>query len=279
MVIAVASGKGGTGKTTVAVALAMSYDKELVLIDADVEEPNAALFLGNTRLSYEDVKIQIPVINEGLCNACGECARICRFNAIATLKTSAMVFSELCHSCGGCSLICPTLAITQKPMLIGHIGKAKCGNIDFIEGRLDIGRVSTPYMIRTVKKNIDERLTIIDCPPGTSCPMISAVTNADYIILVTEPTPFGLNDLAIAVMTIRQLNIPMGIIINKYKDDNHLIDDYCNKQDIPVIGRILEDIAIAKAYSEGQPLINAIPELKDYFNSILANIIDKGVAQ
>lgn len=273
MIISVASGKGGTGKTTVSVALANSLKEDLILLDTDVEEPNASLFIIKKITSSEDVKVLVPKINNNKCTACGKCSDICMFNAIANLKVSAMVFPELCHSCGGCSLICPHKAITETPLKIGQINYYKKNNIDFYEGKIDIGHIMSPALIRTVKKKIEsDKLTIIDCPPGTACPMVTSIIDTDYVILVTEPTPFGLNDLIIAVDTVKQMNIPYGVIINKNDDKIKIIDEYCNENNIDILMRIPEMREIAVAYSKGLPLLSAMPSLSDEFNNVIERI-------
>lgn len=273
MVIAVASGKGGTGKTTVSLALAMSYDYPVTLIDSDVEEPNVSLFLPFTDNTIsQDVSVIIPQINNN-CIGCGKCSEVCNYNAIANLRDKAMVFDELCHSCMGCFLACRNNAIEDKNVIIGSIKKCQINDIELAEGKINIGHIMTPTVIRQLKKLIGkERLTIIDCPPGTSCPMVTATNNSDYVILVTEPTPFGLNDLDIAVNTVKLMNIPMGIIINRDEEDNLIIDDYARDKEVDIIGRIPYDLEIAKSYSIGMPLIQAKPELKDNFNNIIDSI-------
>lgn len=275
MIIAVASGKGGTGKTTISIALAMAVGKNVQLLDADVEEPNVSLFLNIKDMKSDAVTLLIPNVNTALCNACGKCSEICQYNAIANLKTKAMIFEELCHSCGGCSIICPRNAITELPERIGCINSGKYQEIDVIEGRIDIGHIKSPSLIKALKKHIiSNKLAIIDCPPGTSCPMVTAVNEADYIILVTEPTPFGLNDLIIAIDTIKLLKIPFSVIINKYDTANDCIEEFCKNENIKILGKIPEDREIAKAYSEGISLLDVKPVFIKEFKGMAAYIIN-----
>jgi len=272
MVIAVASGKGGTGKTTVSAALFDSIEN-VVLLDCDVEEPNASYFIDIEDCEERVVTKPLPIIDESKCNACGKCAKVCNFNALAVLKTKAVLFKELCHSCGGCVLVCPEDAITEEPDFTGLIKIGEKGSKEFYEGKLNIGNVSTPYLIKEVKKHLKkDKINIVDCPPGTSCPMVAAVSGADYVIMVTEPTPFGLNDLIIAVDTVRQLKIPFGVLINKYEKGNNLIENYCMSMNIPVLGRINESKEIARAYSEGISLIKAFPYMALLFKDIIEKI-------
>ena len=263
MQIAIASGKGGTGKTTLSIALAQAWDGPVQLLDCDVEAPNASIFLSLENSSEQAVTVPIPVVDSSRCTGCGKCAAICEFNALAVAGTSVLVFEELCHSCGGCARICPEGAITEQPRKIGAIRTGKIGTIQLTEGRLDIGRAMAPPLIRAVKKSADLKLPVlIDCPPGTSCPMITAVKNSDYVILVTEPTPFGLHDLTLAVETIRLLKIPFGVIINRSDSGDDRVVEYCEKENIHLLLQIPESRKIAEAYSRGETLLSAEPSLK-----------------
>lgn len=269
MVIAVASGKGGTGKTTVSVALALSSDTEVTLLDCDVEEPNTGLFL-SVEMSHEEiVSIKVPLINAEKCSGCGACASFCRFNALAMVNKKVLVFPELCHGCGGCMLVCPERAITEKDERIGVIRKGKTGNITFIEGTLDVGRAMSPPLIRAVKKSTAPgAVTIIDCPPGTSCPMLTAVKGADYALLVTEPTPFGLHDLTLAVKTLRETTIPFGVIINRSDAGDDRVVRWCEKERIRILMQIPEDRRVAEAYSRGESILSADASYRETFSEL-----------
>lgn len=274
IVIAVASGKGGTGKTTLSVSLALSLEETVVLLDCDVEEPNCQIFLKSEKIESRNVNVRIPQVNKSKCNACGKCAKICRFNAIVSLPSGPMIFPELCHSCGGCMRVCPKGAITEKDVPVGVVESSLCGEVHFFQGRLDVGRAMSPPVIREVKKNISpEFITIIDCPPGTSCPMITAVKDADFILLVTEPTPFGLNDLKLAVETARELKIPFAVILNRSDSGDERVDKYCKDESIPVLLRIPEMRSIAEAYSQGKTIISAVPIIKGQLISLLNQVV------
>jgi MinD superfamily P-loop ATPase len=273
MQIAIASGKGGTGKTTLSVALAQAWDGPVQLLDCDVEEPNAALFLSLESTTEETVSVPVPVVDSSRCTGCGKCAAICQFNALAVAGKSVLVFTELCHSCGGCVRVCPEKAITENPLPVGTIRRGQSGNIEFMEGRLKIGRAMAPPVIRAVKKAADPALPVlIDCPPGTSCPMITAVKGSDYVILVTEPTPFGLHDLTLAVETVRLLNIPFGILINRSDAGDNRVVEYCEKENIRLLLQIPESRKIAEAYSRGESILSAAPELAAALRALLKEI-------
>lgn len=273
MVIAVASGKGGTGKTSISVSIAKSIEGQVNLFDCDVEEPNDILFLNPDKLEKQDVNIKVPVIDQSKCTVCGKCGEICEYNAIAVLNKSAMVFNELCHACGGCKIACTVDAISEEDYNIGEISNAQIGNINFFEGRLGVGKVMAPPVIRQIKESIEEdKINILDCPPGNACPMITAVTDSDYVILVTEPTPFGLNDLKISVDTVRQLNIPFGVVINRFDGKYQEILDYLENENIPLLLKVDESVKVAHAYSKGECIVDALPELKKDFNQMIADI-------
>lgn len=274
MKIAVASGKGGTGKTTLSVALALVAPQPVRLLDCDVEEPNAHLFLPMGKVETAPVTVPVPVIDEGKCTACGACGRICRFNAIVSLGAKALVFPELCHSCGGCALVCPNEAISEAPKTIGAVDRWTNGVVTLVQGLLDVGNVMPIPVIRAVKHHIaPEVVTIIDCPPGTSCPMIAAVRGADFALLVTEPTPFGLHDLTLAVETIRELSIPFGVVVNRSGADDRRLLDYCMQEDIPVLLTIPESRKVAQAYSRGESIFSALPALRATLRKLLDRIM------
>lgn len=282
MIISVASGKGGTGKTTIAVnlALALAKDKEknVQFLDCDVEEPNAHLFLKPVITNSESVKIPVPKINDEKCNYCGKCAEVCVFNAIAVTKNKVLVFPGLCHGCGACMLFCPGKAISEQGREIGILEEGKARSISFIDGRLNIGEPMAPPIIRKIKKRINRDgikgksnditnhyLTIIDAPPGTSCPVIESIKDSDYTILVTEPTPFGLHDLILAVEVLQKLKIPHGVVLNKCDVGDHKVEEYCKKNNIPLLLSIPLDREIAVAYSQGIPIVKINSSYKQKF--------------
>ncbi len=273
MIIAIASGKGGTGKTTVAVNLALSAPGPVRLLDCDVEEPNCQIFIKAELGPPVPVTITVPVVDEAKCTACGACSRICQYHAIVSLKTKALVFPDMCHGCGGCAKVCPTGAITETGHAIGAIESGRRGNIAFTQGRLNVGHPMSPPLIRVVKRHAAaDDLTIIDCPPGTSCPVITALRGSDYVVLVTEPTPFGLHDLQLAVATVHALGIPCGVVINRSDAGDECVLDFCRKTYLPVLHLIHEDRRIAEAYSRGQAAVEALPELKAGFTRLLQHI-------
>ena len=279
MIIAVASGKGGTGKTSVSVSLAKALadsNKKISLLDCDVEEPNAHLLLECREISRSEFNVKIPSLDLSRCTGCGKCAEICEFNCIAIVKKRAVIFPDICHSCGGCSLVCPEKCITEMDSRSGEILKYSSGEITLIQGILDIGKAMAPPLIREVKKLAREEIALIDCPPGTSCPMVTAVGGADYVILVTEPTPFGLHDMTLAVETLRKMNMNFGVIINRADSGDDRVEKYCANENIEVIIRIKESIDAARAYSKGIPLYDALPEFKQEFISGIEKIIRAG---
>jgi MinD superfamily P-loop ATPase len=271
MTISVASGKGGTGKTTIAVNLALSLEKthRIRFLDCDVEEPNAHFFLKPHFVKNHVVSIPIPEIMEEKCTYCGKCAEVCAYNALAVLKDTVLVFPELCHGCGGCSLLCPENAIKEKGQRIGIIEFGSAENIQFTHGKLDIGQAMSPPLIRQIKKyKNSEGLVIIDAPPGTSCPVIEAVKGSDFSLLVTEPTPFGLNDLRLSVETLREMKIPFGVVINRAGIGNSEVESYCQKENIPLLMTLPMDRDIAVAYSEGKSIIETQPAYKIEFHRL-----------
>ncbi len=285
MQIAIASGKGGTGKTTLSVNLATLLSRQntqrspkVLLADMDVEEPNSGLFLKGKLLRSEIKYRLVADWDEKKCTFCKRCANICEFNAIAFLGISVMVFPELCHSCYACSDLCPEDALPMVPRRMGEMKEYKLNDrLYFLESRLDIGvEQATPLIEQSRKEirknNSDQWITIIDAPPGTSCPVMEAVKDADIVLLVTEPTPFGLHDLTLAVETMRELNKPIAVVINKYGIGNDEVEQYCAKNSIPVIGKIPNLKEAAMLYSNGETMIDALPEIKVEIENIYRGI-------
>jgi MinD superfamily P-loop ATPase len=276
MIISIASGKGGTGKTTVATNLALSIP-DVQLLDCDVEEPDSHLFLNVKLNKIEDVHLYIPSVDKQKCNFCRECAAFCQYNAIAVMPADVLVFPELCHGCGGCMLVCPNQAITETQNIIGVIEGGTASGIEFYHGLLKIGEPMATPVIKALKKRIDKNKTVIlDSPPGTSCPMIETIRDTDYCLLVTEPTPFGLYDLKLAVGVVRALSIPFGVVINRDGIGDNKVDEYCQAEDIPVLMRIPQNKEIARLYSVGKPFVVAMPQWKEKFAG-LYRVIQKGV--
>ena len=273
MIVAIASGKGGTGKTSVAVNLARVFEKPVQLLDCDVEEPNAHLFLHGTLISEEEIAIAVPEIDADACNACDECVEFCEFNALASLCRAPMVFPELCHGCGGCRLVCPRDAIREKDFRVGEVRTFQDERITLISGCLDVGVPLASTIVHAVKNRLSEDLpAILDAPPGTACPAVATLRGADYAVLVTEPTPFGLHDLGLAVDTARELRVPFGVVINRVGIGDDRVQDYCVREGIPVLLEIPDDRRIAEAYSRGQIVVEALPEYRAYFERLWRNI-------
>lgn len=254
MKIVVASGKGGTGKTLVSTnaVASMSKNRQVELIDCDVEEPNSHLFFNTEILKEVEVKAISPKIDNDHCIGCKICSERCEFNALSVVSKQVIFFPELCHSCGGCIIFCPTEAITEGEKLLGKIEYRKTDDFEVITGRLEIGSALAPEMIEaTIAKADDNKLSIIDSPPGTSCSAIAALSNADYCLLVTEPTPYGLHDLKKAVLVARRLEVPSGVIINKYQKEKDMITKYCEEENLPILLKIPYSKEIARKYANG----------------------------
>lgn len=283
MIISVASGKGGTGKTTVAVNLALLLAQEpsrkVQFLDCDVEEPNAHLFLKPEIRSSESVTIPVPEIDREKCTCCGKCAEICAYNALAVLKEEVMVFEQLCHGCGGCALLCPEEAIREREREVGVLEVGTAGAIDFVHGRLNIGEAMPVPLIRAVKRRIvPEALTIIDVPPGTSCPVVESVKGSDYTLLVTEPTPFGLHDLKLAASVTRELGIRSGVIINRADLGDQRVREYCEEEAVPILGEIPYDHNLARLYSTGAVVLDQGREYLEVFGGIWDSVrADSGI--
>lgn len=273
MIISVASGKGGTGKTTVSTNLALSLDGDVQLLDCDVEEPNAHLFIHPTIDRSEAVTTPVPVVDEKKCTLCGKCAEICQFKAIIVIGETVLPFHELCHSCGGCVEVCPEDAITETGRELGIIEEGHRNGLRFAHGKLRIGEAMSPPLISKVCSLAKpDGLTIIDAPPGTSCPVIEAMKGADFILLVTEPTPFGLHDLKLAVGAVRVLDIPCGLVINRSDLGDDKVKEYAEREKIPILMEIPFDRKIAEDYSRGNTIIEAMPEWKQRFVDLYEDI-------
>ncbi len=279
MIISIASGKGGTGKTTVATNLSKTIGKNVKILDCDVEEPNSHLFLNPVINGRENVIAPIPEIDDEKCTYCKKCMDICRFGAIAVVGKKVITFPELCHSCGGCKAVCPEDAVTEIDRTLGIIetGTIKPDKneveIQFVHGLLDIGQVMSPPIIKQVITHArQEDINIIDAPPGTSCPVIAAMKGADFVLLVTEPTPFGLHDLTLAVEAVKILGIPHGLVINRAGLGNDDVKTYAQKENIPILMEIPFDKRIAQAYSKGELIISCLPEYKVKFSKLYKQI-------
>ncbi|MFC1935449.1 ATP-binding protein [Chloroflexota bacterium] len=273
MIISVASGKGGTGKTLVATSLALSLWKQVQLLDCDVEAPNVHILLRPTIVRNQPVCIPIPRVDEDRCTYCGECARVCAYHAIAVIKKRVLVFPELCHGCGACTYLCPEEAITEQDREIGVVEVGYCGEVEFAQGKLSVSEAMATPVIREVKRLAEPGKTvIIDVPPGTSCPVVEAVRDSDFCLLVTEPTPFGLNDLALAVEMVRKLGIPCGVVLNRVGVGDDKVEEYCLEQDMPILLRIPLDRHIARLYAKGVPFVRDMPEWRNAFIGLFQSI-------
>ena len=275
MRISIASGKGGTGKTTIATNLAVALGKGVSLLDCDVEEPNDHIFIQAEINHSEMVNVKVPEVDMGKCTLCGQCQEICQFKAIVVIGESVLTFPELCHSCGGCLEVCPENAITETNREMGLFESGSRDTLDFAHGRLFVGQAMAVPVIQRVKEHVEsDKITIIDAPPGTSCPVINSVKNTDFIILVTEPTPFGLNDLKLAVGMVRALKIPYGIIINRSDLGDSKVTEYAKEENIPILMEIPFSRKIAEAYSRGSLMVDALPEWKEQFINLYDKIVN-----
>jgi MinD superfamily P-loop ATPase len=303
MRIVVASGKGGTGKTTVATSLALSAGNSVRFMDCDVEAPNAALFLQPILDTRKEVGIQLPVVDESLCTHCGKCAEVCEFHAIAVIGKKVLIFPELCHGCGSCTLICPEKAISERLDVMGVLesGLTATG-MDFAQGVMNVGEPMAVPIIRELKKwnpmsfpygddvrgaiatkqsyadgrllpeGRNDMIEIRDSPPGASCPVVETMRGADFILLVTEPTPFGLHDLKQVVGITRELEIPIGVVVNRDGIGDNAVEAYCAEAGIPILLRIPMERRFAEAIASGKTLVEAAPEYRPVFHSLLQDI-------
>lgn len=278
MNIAVASGKGGTGKTTVATSLALALvtDTPLLFLDCDVEAPNAHLLLRPDLAQCGEATVLFPRIDESLCDRCGICAEVCQYHAVVRAGEQMLVFPELCHGCGSCALNCPTGAITETPHVLGTLESGLTSEgIRFGRGVLHIGQPLAVPVIRQLKQAFparSEETVIIDAPPGTSCPVVETIHGADYVLLVTEPTPFGLHDLKLAYELTRELGLPAGVIINRDGIGNRQVEDFCAATGIPVLLRIPMDREVAAGIAQGIPLVTLKPEYRQLFRQLFSTV-------
>ncbi|MFR4479395.1 MAG: P-loop NTPase [Fusobacterium sp.] len=275
MKIAVLSGKGGTGKTTVSSSLA--FISKMLFIDTDIEEPNSHIFLKGNVEDIKSVYTRFPEVNMEKCNLCGECGEFCKFNAIIPAKKRVIVFGEACHDCGGCEIVCKNGAISWEKREIGKIytGKTHFNSVNKY-GKLNIGEMSGVKIIKEIYKNTEEKDFLIDCPPGTACTTVSAVEVADFTIIVVEPSPFGLSDMKLVVQLLRDMKIPFGVVINKFDEDENIVKKYCDDENIEIIGTIPFDRKIAETYSKGEIIAEALPEYRKNFETILKRVKSYG---
>jgi MinD superfamily P-loop ATPase len=272
MIVSVASGKGGTGKTSVAVNMALSVGN-VQLLDCDVEEPNAHLLLHPNMQRTEPVYVLVPHINEELCYHCGECAKFCQLNALFSSPEKILFFPELCHSCGGCTLACPRQAITEEKRKLGALKFGAVGDVQLVYGELDVGEPMAVPLIKAVKKQIeDNKNVIIDAPVGTSCPVIETVRKSDFCVLVAEPTPFGLHDLKITVQVLRKMGVPFAVVVNRAGIGDKKVYTYCKEENIPILLEIPFQRKIAELYSKGVPFSLEMPEWKEKFQTLFSKI-------
>jgi len=278
MLIAVASGKGGTGKTTVATNLAVTLARQgrtTCYLDCDVEEPNGHIFLRPDITSSASVGVPVPAVDADKCTGCGKCGDICQYSAIVCINKKVLTFPELCHGCGGCSLVCPEGAISEVPREVGTVEEGMSDGVRFVHGRLRVSEAMSPPLIREVKKRVPgEDVAIVDVPPGTSCPVIEAVKGADFVVLVTEPTPFGLNDLELAVGMVRELGLPMGVLINRSDVGDARVIEYCERENIELLLEIPDDRRVAEAYSRGEMAVDAVPEWEQWLGDVFRRVVE-----
>ena len=279
MKVAIASGKGGTGKTMVTASLAVSWSSPITAVDLDVEEPNLHLFLQPQMAGSQTAFMEVPVVDEKLCSFCGECSELCQFKAISVLNSVVLVFEEMCHGCGGCLSVCPQGAISTGARELGDISWGQSGQIGFLMGKLRVGEAMSPPLMRQVLESLQQLKylshsvdVLIDAPPGVSCPAISAVIGSDVIVLVTEPTPFGVFDLSLAYSAFKRLKKPMGVVINRAGIGNDQVYQYCQEVSLPVWAEIPYKRSIAKAYANGEIIAESSAKMRRLFNELSETI-------
>ncbi len=272
MIISVVSGKGGTGKTSIAINLALALE-EGQFLDCDVEEPNAFLFLKPEITNQMDVQVSIPDIDTVLCSGCGACVKACSFHALAQAGNKILTFENICHGCSACWLVCPQKAIKEGKRSIGFIEKGQVKSLECIQGELNLKEPSAVPIIKKMKTLIDQKKTIIiDGPPGTSCPAVEAIKGSDFCLLVTEPTPFGLHDLKVVVEVVKQQGIPCGLVINRSQGDDQIAEEFAQKENLPILLTIPLEKEIAQLYSKGIPFGKVMPQWQHKFKLLLESI-------
>lgn len=273
MIISVISGKGGTGKTTVATNMAVSFDKAVTLLDCDVEEPNAHLFLSPVFTEHQVITTFVPTIHKDRCNGCKTCVEFCSFNALTYVGEQILVFPDLCHGCKGCELLCPEKAVSEASRELGSLNIGRSNLVKLVQGKLRVGEPMAPPLIRAVRKHTAKTgVTIIDAPPGTSCSMVASTLDTDFILFVSEPTPFGLHDLKYAFEAVYQMNIPSGLVINRADIGDRALHEFAEKNDLPILLEIPFDREIAKSYAEGGLIVEKLPGWKSTFQKLIKDI-------